>query len=64
MADARSYQRKSGSCPFDDRFERLADPGAAARIDTTVRKLERGLRPDVRAVGEGVQDARVDHGPG
>jgi putative addiction module killer protein len=28
------------------------------------RKLARGLRPDVKPVGEGVQEARIDHGPG
>ena len=64
MPEARPYQRKDGSCPFDERFERLGDPRAAARIDTTVRKLARGLRPDVRPVGEGVQEARIDYGPG
>lgn len=64
MPEARPYQRKDGSRPFDERFERLGDPRAAARIDTTVRKLARGLRPDVRPVGEGVQEARIDYGPG
>lgn len=64
MPDTRSYQRQDGACPFDDRFEGLADPRAAARIDTAVRKLARGLRPDVRAVGVGVQEARIDYGPG
>ena len=29
-----------------------------------MRKLARGLRPDVRPVGGGVQEARIDHGPG
>src|SRR5271170_7407013 len=64
MPEARPYQRKDGSCPFDERFERLSDARAAARIDTTVRKLARGLRPDVRSVGAGVQEARIDYGPG
>jgi putative addiction module killer protein len=64
MAEARSYQRRDGACPFDERFGRLSDPKAAARIDTAVRKLARGLRPDVRSVGAGVQEARIDYGPG
>jgi putative addiction module killer protein len=42
----------------------LNDPRAKARIDTTVRKLERGLRPDVKPVGGGVHEARIDYGPG
>jgi putative addiction module killer protein len=53
-----------GSRPFDERFERLGDARAAARIDTAVRKLARGLRPDVRSVGESVHEARIDYGPG
>jgi putative addiction module killer protein len=64
MVEARSYRRKNGSCSFNERFDSLGDPRAAARIDTTIRKLERGLRPDVRPVGEGVLEARIDYGPG
>ena len=56
--------RLDGSCPFEDSFKRLGDARAKARIDTTVRKLERGLRPDVKGVGSGVQEARIDYGPG
>lgn len=64
MPDARVYVRRDGSCPFDDRFAALQDPRAAARVDTAVRKLARGLRPDVRAVGEGAHEARISYGPG
>jgi putative addiction module killer protein len=64
MPEAREYLRADGSCPFRDRFENLADARAKARIDTTIRKLERGLKPDVRPAGEGVHEARIDYGPG
>jgi putative addiction module killer protein len=64
MPDIRSYCREDGVCPFTTAFGRIADAKAAARIDTAVRKLERGLRPDIRSVGEGVQEARIDYGPG
>jgi len=64
MPDVREYLRSDGSCPFRDRFTGLRDPRAKARIDSTVRKLGRGLKPDVRSVGEGVHEARIDHGPG
>ena len=64
MTDARVYQRKDGTRPFDERFAALHDDRAAARITTALAKLERGLRPDVRAVGEGVQEAKIDYGPG
>jgi putative addiction module killer protein len=64
MPGAQEYLRRDGSCPFGDRFADLGDARAKARIDTTVRKLARGLKPDVRSVGEGVHQARIDYGPG
>ena len=64
MADARAYQRADGTVPFEQAFDGLQDARAALRITTAVDKLERGLRPNVRAVGEGVHEAKIDHGPG
>lgn len=64
MPDVRSYLRENGVCAFADRFARLGDPRAMARIDSAVRKIGRGLRPDVRPAGESVQEARIDYGPG
>ena len=64
MPEAGEYLKADGSCPFRDRFTGLVDARAKARINTTIRKLERGLRPDVKSVGEGVHEARIDYGPG
>jgi putative addiction module killer protein len=64
MPEAREYLRRDGSSPFRERFEGLADARAKARVDTPIRKLERGLQPDVKSVGEGVREARIDYGPG
>ena len=64
MPEVREYVEADGTCPFRDRFAGLADARAKARIDTTVRKLERGVTPDLKSVGEGVHEARIDHGPG
>src|SRR5215213_7485171 len=44
MPEARSYIRVDGSCPFEDAFDCIKDTRAQAKIDTVVRKLERGLR--------------------
>lgn len=63
MPDAQVYERTDGSRPFDDRFDAL-EARAAGRITTAVGRLERGLRPNVRSVGEGVHEARIDYGPG
>jgi putative addiction module killer protein len=64
MPQVLQYLRLNDSCPFDDAFVALRDPTAKARIDSTIRKLERGLLPDVKPVGEGVHEARIDYGPG
>ena len=63
MPEAGEYQRSDGTCPFQDSFT-SCEVKAQVRIDTTIRKLERGLRPDVESVGQGVHEARIDYGPG
>lgn len=64
ITEAHEYVRSDGSSPFARRFTELADAGAKARIDSAVRKLEQGLLPNVKPVGRGVHEARIDHGPG
>lgn len=49
---------------FSDWFDRLADGRAKARIDIRVRRLSLGNPGDVKAVGEGVSELRIDYGPG
>lgn len=64
MPEIRRYVAADGSCPFDERFDTLRDASAKVRILATIAKLEVGLKPDVKPVGEGVHEARIDHGPG
>lgn len=45
-------------------FESLRDRQARARIDTRLRRLSLGNPGDVRSVGEGVSELRIDYGPG
>ena len=45
-------------------FRRLRDREARARIDSRIRRLSLGNPGDLRPVGEGVSEIRVDHGPG
>jgi putative addiction module killer protein len=45
-------------------FARLGDPRARARIQARVDRLVIGNPGDVRPVGGGVSEMRIDYGPG
>jgi putative addiction module killer protein len=45
-------------------FEKLRDPKARARILVRIRRLSLGNPGDVRPVGDGVSELRIDYGPG
>ena len=42
----------------------LRDAHARIRIVTRIRRLELGNPGDVKTVGDGVSEMRIDHGPG
>jgi putative addiction module killer protein len=45
-------------------FAALKDRNARARIDIRIRRLSLGNPGDVKPVGEGVSELRVNYGPG
>jgi putative addiction module killer protein len=49
---------------YADWFAGLRDRTAKVRIDIRIRRLSLGNPGDVRPVGEGVSELRVDYGPG
>ncbi|CAN5304514.1 type II toxin-antitoxin system RelE/ParE family toxin [soil metagenome] len=49
---------------FDEWLKALDDQRAVARIVTRIERLGQGNPGDVRAVGEGVSEIRIQYGPG
>ncbi|MFO1343706.1 MAG: type II toxin-antitoxin system RelE/ParE family toxin [Burkholderiales bacterium] len=49
---------------YSEWFASLRDRQTRARIDIRIRRLSLGNPGDVKAVGEGVSELRIDYGPG
>jgi putative addiction module killer protein len=49
---------------FDHWLSGLRDRNAKARIEVRIRRLGLGNPGDVKPVGEGVSEMRIDYGPG
>lgn len=63
MVEVRQYIAKSGKNAFESWFRGL-DAATAARVESTVGRLEDGNFSNVKGVGSGVFEARLDFGPG
>jgi len=49
---------------YSEWFANLRDKQARARINTRIRRLSLGNPGDIKPVGEGVSELRIDYGPG
>ena len=49
---------------FSTWLQRLKDDNAVARIVARIRRMEQGNVGDIKAVGTGVLEMRIDYGPG
>ncbi len=49
---------------FDRWLRKLRDPNAKARIQIRIDRLARGLFGDVKDIGQGLSELRVDYGLG
>lgn len=52
------------SATFDRWLRRLKDQRAAARVQVRIDRLASGNPGDVKPVGRGVSELRIDYGPG
>jgi putative addiction module killer protein len=49
---------------YSEWFAGLRDRQARMRIDIRIRRLSLGNPGDVKPVGDGISELRIDHGPG
>ena len=63
MIDIREYVRLDGRNQFTDWFNRL-NSEAARKVTTALYRLGLGNFSNVKSVGSGVFECRVDFGPG
>ncbi len=49
---------------FDRWLRKLQDPQAKARIEMRIRRLGLGNAGDVKPIGDGLSEMRIDYGPG
>ena len=57
------YVTERGDSPFGTWFDSL-HPVAAAKVTVALTRIERGAVSNVKGVGEGVLEFRIDAGPG
>jgi len=61
--ELRYYLDEDGECPFEEWFNALS-AAAAAKVAAALVRLEQGNFSNVKGVGEGVLEYRIDWGPG
>jgi putative addiction module killer protein len=61
--NVREYLEEDGASPFAEWFEAL-DAVAAAKVTVALARMEQGNLSNVKGVGEGVLEYRLDFGPG
>ncbi len=63
MIEIRGYVDENGNRPFAHWFEELDSP-AAARVAIALARMEQANFSQVKGVGSGVFEYRIDFGPG
>jgi putative addiction module killer protein len=63
MIDVREYLAPDGRSPYGSWFDQL-NPQAAAKVATGVTRLASGNFANVKGVGSGIFECKIDFGPG
>ena len=63
MIDVREYLDRDGRSPYAIWFDRL-NPRAAAKVTTGITRLAQGNFSNVKGLGQGVFEYKIDFGPG
>ena len=61
--ELKEFIDQNGISPFADWFDRL-DPQAAAKVAVALARMELGNLSNVKGVGDGILEYRIDFGPG
>ena len=64
MFEIRHYTTEDGRYPVQSWLDRLRDQEAKHRISSRIRRLQRGIPGDSRAVGGAIRELRIHYGPG
>jgi putative addiction module killer protein len=63
MIEVVLYEQENGHSPFAEWFDEL-DHNAAAKVTIAIERLRHGNFSNVKGVGAGVQEFRINWGPG
>lgn len=64
MTEIRIYTDSDGQAPFVQWLDALTDRIARAKIRARLARVEAGNMGDCKPLRDGVQELRIDHGPG
>jgi putative addiction module killer protein len=63
IVDVREYVDRNGRSPYSEWFDRL-NAQAAAKVAIAFTRVGQGNFSNVKSVGAGVHECRIDFGPG
>ncbi|MEG5059529.1 type II toxin-antitoxin system RelE/ParE family toxin [Microcoleus sp. A2-C5] len=62
--EIRRYKTPDGKVPFGEWFDSLRDRNVRVRIKSRLDRVEEGNLGDIKSVGQGVFELRINYGPG